>query len=117
MRIVATLLVGAALAGSAGAAAVPSGVYGKVLRGPITPVCRVGTPCTAPASGAVLVFSRAGREQGRVRARKDGTYRITLPKGTYAVRVVPAHPLRPVSALVRAGRFRRVDFLIDTGIR
>ena len=117
MRIVATLLVATVLAGGAGAASVTSGLYGTVTRGPISPVCKVGTPCTAPAAGAVLVFLKKGREAGRVRTHRDGTYRITLPGGTYAVRVSPARPLRPVAAWVRTGHFRHVDFSIDTGIR
>jgi hypothetical protein len=117
VRIVATLLVGAVLAGGAGAASMPNGLYGVVTRGPITPVCKVGTPCSAPASGAVLVFLRKGHEQGRVRAQHDGSYRIALPAGTYAVRVLPARPLQPGAAWVRAAHFRHVDFSIDTGIR
>ena len=113
----AALLAVGVLAGGAGAGRVTSGLYGTVTRGPITPVCRAGTPCSAPAPGAVLVFLRQGREEGRVRAQHDGAYRITLPSGTYAVRVVPARPLRPAAAWVRAGHFRHVDFSIDTGIR
>jgi len=41
---------------------------------------------------------------------------VRLPAGTYSVRL-PGRSLDPVQARVRAGRFVRVDFSIDTGIR
>jgi hypothetical protein len=103
--------------GGAQATTVTSGLYGGVTRGPITPVCVAEQPCTAPAGGAVLVFSRQGRESGRVRVHSDGSYRIALPGGTYTVRALSARPLDPGTAWVRRGHFRHVDFSIDTGIR
>src|SRR5438105_3879786 len=118
MRIVLTLLGVALLAGGgAQASAVGSGLYGDVTRGPITPICVAEEPCSAPASGAVLVFSRSGQEFGRTRVHSDGSYRIALTPGTYVVRAVSARPLDPARAWVSSGRFRHVDFSIDTGIR
>lgn len=95
------------------------GLHGVVRRGPTTPVCRAGTPCSAPAVGAVLVFSRGGRDAARVRTGAGGRYSIHLPAGTYAVRLSPAQKiggLTPQHVRVRAA-IDRLDFRIDTGIR
>ena len=97
-----------------------SGLHGVVTRGPTTPVCRVGTPCSEPAVGAVLVFSRGGRDTAQVRIGAGGRYSLRLPLGTYAVRVSPLQKiggLAPRTVRVRSGVNRRLDFQIDTGIR
>jgi hypothetical protein len=97
-----------------------SGVHGVVTRGPTSPVCRIGKPCTEPAAGAVLVFARNGRIAARVRAGAGGRYTVRLAAGFYAVRVSPPQrigDLTPREVRVRAGLNRRVDFKIDTGIR
>jgi hypothetical protein len=101
-------------------------------------VCREGTPCSAPASGALLTFDRAGDFRtltiggvsGRVGAgsayvAKDGTYSVSLPPGVYAVNWVfvgsapklAGRAIEPSSVRVLAGRTGKVDFQIDTGIR
>lgn len=89
------------------------------MRGPVTPVCMAGVPCSRPAAGIVLAFSRRGSERAHVTTSKDGTYRVMLAAGTYSVRVV--HPstrrVEPASVMVAGGRIRRVNFYIDTGIR
>lgn len=124
MKIYATILGSAALvlaagsgAATSGTSVVGSGLHGVVTRGPITPFCAAEETCTQPASGAVLVFSRSGRESARVTVRSNGTYRITLPTGTYMVRAASRRPLDPERARVTAGHYRQVDFSIDTGIR
>jgi hypothetical protein len=98
-----------------------SGLHGVVTRGPTTPVCRVGKPCSEPAVGAVLVFSHDGRVAARVRAGTGGRYAVHLQPGFYAVQVAPSPKigtgLRPRQVRVRAGIFGRLDFAIDTGIR
>jgi hypothetical protein len=99
-------------------AATRSGLYGTVMRGPITPVCVAEQPCDEPAAGAVLVFSQAGSGiAGRARVKANGSYRITLAAGTYTVRTRSGRRIDPTTVRVRAGRFRNVDFSIDTGIR
>jgi hypothetical protein len=104
-------------------ALIASGLHGVVTRGPIQPVCQVGKPCTAPAVGAVLVFSHSGTGTlaARVRAGTGGRYAVHLAPGFYAVRVSPSlkvgSGLRPREVRVRAGVFGRLDFAIDTGIR
>jgi hypothetical protein len=97
-----------------------SGLHGVVTRGPVTPVCRVGTPCTAPAVGTVLVFSHDGRVAARARTRAGGRYSVRLAAGFYAVSVSPPQQiggLRPSQVRVRSGASRRIDFAVDTGIR
>jgi hypothetical protein len=98
-----------------------SGLHGTVMRGPTMPVCMVGVPCSEPAAGAVLVFTRRDRVAARVRTDAHGRYRVSLRPGLYAVRL-PATPrlgagLAPRSVRVPRGANARVDFMIDTGIR
>jgi hypothetical protein len=116
VRFVA-LIASLALLLPAAHATVRSGLYGTVLRGPVTPVCVAEVPCYRPAAGAVLIFSRSGEELARTRVRDDGSYRIAVRAGTYAVRAISRRPIDPSTVRVLAGRFRRVDFSIDTGIR
>jgi len=116
-----TMLVVLTAAGSAGASTNPSGLWGEVKRGPVTPVCVAEQPCYAPAKGVTLVFLRGGVVVRRATTNDLGRYRVRLPAGTYSVRL-PQKPaigrdLEPVQARVRAGRYARVDFSIDTGIR
>ncbi|HEY2542967.1 MAG TPA: hypothetical protein VGH92_07915 [Gaiellaceae bacterium] len=115
MRHVAVLAVTLALAGAAGAGTVRSGLYGTVLRGPTAPVCAAEQSCTAPAAGAVLTFVRNGVAAGHVTVAADGSYRLRLPPGLYAVRV--GKRIEPATVRVVPLRMRRVAFMIDTGIR
>jgi hypothetical protein len=94
-------------------------LHGTVTRGPTTPVCRIGTPCSAPAKHVTLFFMRNGVTRSTTTDDR-GRYRLRLTAGVYAVRTnqrpfgtTPA----PKSVRVRAGLDRRVDFQIDTGIR
>jgi hypothetical protein len=105
---------------SAGAATSPSGLRGLVTRGPIAPICVAEQPCDGPAKNVTLVFSRNGRVV-RARTNEQGRYRVALAPGLYAVRLAVRQTvgrgLEPSRARVVAGRFRRVDFSFDTGIR
>lgn len=93
-------------------------VHGVATRGPTAPVCMTAKPCSEPAVGAVLAFSRGGRVV-RVRVGAGGRYEARLERGTYLVRVVPAARIgtgvRPDR--IHVTRAARVDFFIDTGIR
>jgi hypothetical protein len=99
-----------------------SGLYGVVLAGPTKPVCTVDEPCQKPVR-VTLVFSRlaTGKEAARTRSTAEGRYRIALRAGYYAVRTVERigidRNIRPRCVHVRAGRFDRIAFRIDTGIR
>ena len=94
-------------------------LHGHVMRGPITPVCRVGVPCEAPAKHATIYFTRLGRTLSTVTDAK-GYYRIRLKGGVYAVKTKQqsiGRGLEPRTVRVVAGRDRRADFHIDTGLR
>ena len=103
------------------ALALVSGLHGIVTRGPTTPVCRVGVPCSAPAVGAVLVFSRSAQKAVRVRVGAGGHYSVRLRPGYYTVQVNPVprigFGIRPARVHVARDINARVDFSIDTGIR
>lgn len=109
------------IAGSAHAAPSPGGLKGVVTRGPIVPVCTAEGPCDAPARHVTLLFSRRGAPAGRTVTDAAGAYRVSLRAGVYAVRRAGSAPidrgLEPNRVRVHAGRFTRVDFSIDTGIR
>ena len=96
-----------------------SGLHGTVTKGPTTPVCRAGRPCSAPAQ-VTLLFRRAGHTY-RTRSSATGAYRITLAPGTYSVstleRIGIARNIKPRLVHVRRGHDDRLDFSIDTGIR
>jgi len=109
------------LGGAASAAATTvSGLRGVVLRGPLAPVCRLGESCEAPAAKVTLVFSRGGRVVARTRTDTEGRYRIALSSGRYAVRTSRTgfeRTVSPARVNVPTGRYARVTFRIDTGIR
>lgn len=102
--------------GISSASAQRSGAHGSVRRGPTQPVCQVGTPCTAPAAGVRLTFSR-GTVVRQVRTNKRGRYSIHLAPGRYAVRVSGApFGYSPRRVTVRPGQMTRLNIRIGTGI-
>lgn len=104
---------------AAGSTALATGLRGTVTLSPVRPVCIEGQPCSKPAAGVVLRFSANGRLAGRVTTRADGSYRILLGRGLYAVSFTPRSAPRtiaPTRVRVVAGRIVRVDFEIDTGL-
>jgi hypothetical protein len=122
-RTCLALLAAVLLLGTAAQSSTGNGLSGIVKKGPITPVCRVGTPCDAPAQ-ATLRFSRStssGTKLYAVRSKANGAYRIALPSGYYTVttkeRIGVDRNLRPRRVHVRGGHWDRVNFFIDTGIR
>src|SRR5579864_2050777 len=116
LAIVALALTVVAGAGARGTS-LRSGLYGTVTRGPIAPVCAAEQPCSEPAVGAVLIFSRGARDVARVTVGPTGSYRLGLSAGRYSVRAFHQRRLNPATARVYVGRMLRLDFLIDTGIR
>lgn len=118
-RTLALIVVSLAAVASASAASPRSGLYGTVRRGPITPVCRVGVACDAPARNVILTFSRTGLVR-KTQANEQGAYRIGLPPGIYSVRTNAktfGQTPRPARVRVRAGHSDKIVFTIDTGIR
>ena len=112
--------VTAVVCGTAAGATRSGVLHGTVLAAPATPVCMPRVPCMRPAAGVVLAFSRAGVVRARTTTDADGTYRVTLAPGAYAVRVTRPSGVRrlnPATVRVDAGQTRRVTFYLDTGIR
>jgi hypothetical protein len=103
---------------SASVATPPTGLRGTVTRGPVTPVCRTGVPCTAPAKHVTVTFTRNGVSKTVVTG-DEGRYSIALAAGTYGVRIGPLLHVTftPRTAVVTAGRMTNRNFSIDTGIR
>lgn len=109
-----TLAIGCGSAGGGTA----TGLHGYVRRGPTMPVCRVGVPCTAPARGVKLTFSRAGRVAATATTDDKGWYRVVLRAGSYSVNTSGKRSaIGPQTATVQSGKMKRRDFLIDTDIR
>jgi hypothetical protein len=67
--------------------------------------------------GARIVFLRNGRPVAHTTTRANGTYRIRLAAGRYAIRVRSGRRWTPTHVRVRRGRTTRLDIAIDTGIR
>ena len=94
-------------------------LHGQVMRGPTTPVCRVGHPAMRRQRASGSGSRRAGKTTDVLTDAK-GFYRLRLAAGAYTVRT-NQRPFgtRPDPERVRvvAGQSRRVDFHVDTGIR
>jgi hypothetical protein len=97
-----------------------SGLFGTVVISPARPVCAVGEPCTAPDRNDVLSFSRGGHRVRTARTTAAGSYRVELAAGRYTVtakRRTIGRGLEPTRAIVPRGRYARVNFTLDIGIR
>ncbi len=91
------------------------------MRGPTSPVCRPGKPCSAPASGTLSFTSSSGATT-QATLTQDGGYSISLAPGTYSVSASSQQQfvgrgLEPSSVVVGAGPRQKLDFHLDTGIR
>jgi hypothetical protein len=120
MKLFATMAIALALPALAVSATPRAGLQGLVLLDPGHPVCETGEPCTRPAPNVRLVFSRSGRIVARTRSALDGSYRLRLKPGAYAVsspNAARTRPLKPRRVVVPRGRYGRVVFRLDTGIR
>jgi hypothetical protein len=120
MRVAVLLaLVAAFVAAAPASSTVGSGLTG-VVKVPIG-TCLDGTDCGGGASGIVLAFSTEGRAVKRVTSNATGRYRIMLRPGTYTVTAPlmesPRVRVSPKTVRVVKGSYRRVDFLVDTGVR
>jgi hypothetical protein len=115
----AGLALASAFAGAAGSRSA-SGLRGIVMRGPTTPVCRVGVPCDEPAKGLLLQFRRDGRIRAHVRTSQTGWYHVKLRPGRYVVTTPalrPGQKLGPRAVRAPRGRLGRVDLYLDTGLQ
>lgn len=123
-RCRAFLLAGAAaLAACASTGPSPTtGLTGVVIRGPITPVCRVDVPCDAPFSAGFTV-QRGGRRVADFRSDASGQFTVFLSPGSYMVVpnsdagiISPASQAKSVT-VADTGMLTVVRLMFDTGIR
>ena len=94
-------------------------VFGTVEAGPTPGPCVVGVPCSRPAAGVKLVFSR-GDAAFQAASDRQGRYRVRLGPGEYKVRLAGPPGLArlyPDHFGAPADHGQRVDFSIDTGVR
>jgi hypothetical protein len=95
-------------------------VQGTVTAGPTCPVEQAGHPCPPrPVTGAVSA-RRADGTTLTATISDGGTYRITVPAGTYTLNIqtgslLPRCP--PANVAVSAGATVQANISCDTGIR
>jgi hypothetical protein len=114
--VVLAALLALLLPAAAGSSTAATGLRGHVTIGPLTPVCRAGTPCSGPARLVTLSFRHVFLVH-KATTDASGNYRIALGSGSYLVTASKGMSVRPVSVTVPAGGMRVVNFSIDTGIR
>lgn len=96
-------------------------VIGRVTAGPTCPVERIGHPCPPrPLIGNEVQAHAGTRVVASTHTTADGTYRLQLTAGSYAIvtlvpNMLPRCP--PHTVNVTAGRVTRTDVDCDTGIR
>ena len=100
-----------------------STLEGRITRGPLSPVERLGVPNDAPVVGARLeITAPNGRKVASVESNSAGKYSVQLAPGTYLVTVIsPAgafnRPNPSASVVIKADKATHFDIRIDTGIR
>ena len=118
MRRAALIAFVAALATASPAApTVSSGLRG-VVKTP-SPVCLQDATCDNPSAGITLAFWRDGQVVKRVTSGDAGQYLVRLSPGVYSVTSTAGRrsSVKPGSVRVIRRMVRRVDFLVDTGVR
>jgi hypothetical protein len=117
-RVIAVLLLFVCGCGG-GQSQTKVNVFGTVESGPTPGPCIVGIPCSRPAAGVKLVFSR-GDASFKAMSDRQGHYRLRLEPGKYKI-LLPGPPgparLFPDHFVAPADHGQRVDFSIDTGVR
>ena len=95
---------------------------GVVVRGPITPVCRVDVPCDAPFSAGFTV-QRAGRQVAQFQSDSAGQFTVFLDPGPYTIVPNADAPLMSPTLQAKSvivgdtGLLTVVRLTFDTGIR
>lgn len=63
-----------------------TGIQGKILIGPIKPVCKDTEPCTKPFQTTMIVKDASGnREIKRFTSDANGAFLINIPPGSYTL--------------------------------
>jgi hypothetical protein len=98
-----------------------TGLQGKVIRGPITPVCTENVPCDAPFSAWFIVL-KDEHEVSRFQSDNDGEFAVALDPGVYTVVPDSSAPLmypeqQRQEVEVQPEGITQVTLYFDTGIR
>ena len=118
--LVCLAAIGASACGAAGPSPM-TGLTGTVVRGPITPVCRLDVPCDAPFSAGFSV-QRGGRRVTGFRSDAAGQFTVLLDPGAYSVVPDADAPLiapgsQSKAVTVGDTGLTTVRLTFDTGIR
>jgi hypothetical protein len=125
LNVLIALAAGLTLTGCASAGSSPSpttGLTGVVVRGPVTPVCRVEVPCDAPFS-AVFMVVQNGRRVAQFQSDTAGQFTVLLAPGAYTVAPNSDAPVISPSLQTKSvtvadnGMLTIVRLMFDTGIR
>lgn len=98
-----------------------TGLTGTVLRGPVTPVCRVDVPCDQPFSASFSV-RQDGRTVTTFHSDANGHFESRIAPGTYVVVPATDAPIISPSSQVKqvevaSKGLTTVVLQFDTGIR
>ena len=108
------------LAGCSLTAEPTSGIEGYVTKGPVTPVCVQGVPCSAPFVGLFGVYEEDGRAVTQFRTQSDGWFEVRIPPGVYYIQSFTTDNfLSQPSHLITVSNNEKTNVLLefDTGIR
>ncbi|HEX5732875.1 MAG TPA: carboxypeptidase-like regulatory domain-containing protein [Blastocatellia bacterium] len=101
-----------------------SGIEGRAVITPTSPVLRTNMPRPDPApfeTGLVVVTAAEGREVARLKTGSDGRFRVTLPPGNYIVKPLMENRRWPrggeQEVTVTAGKFAQITVTFDSGMR
>ena len=117
------LVIGALSAACSSMAPSPvTGLTGVVIRGPVTPVCRVDVPCDAPFTASFTV-QQSGRTVAQFQSDASGQFTVFLRPGNYIV--VPSADAPIISpggqakqvTVADSGTLTTIRLTFDTGIR
>lgn len=100
-----------------------AGIQGQVLLGPMCPVLQSDSPCPdRPIKADITVTSPDGKTVATGHSDGDGSYRISLPPGSYTVTAKRPGSGgigsgKPVTVEVPVSTYVHLNLLIDSGIR
>jgi len=118
---VATAVLTTAGCGAATSPTPKTGLTGTVERGPVTPVCSVNVPCSAPFSAGFTVDTN-GAVVAHFRSDAEGHFTVMLPPAVYQVIPDADAPLLAPSSQVKTvtvqgAGITSVTLEFDTGLR
>ncbi len=98
-----------------------TGLVGTAVRGPVTPVCQVDVPCSAPFSAGFTVWQRS-RRIASFRSDDQGRFTVRLEPGSYTIIPGPDAPIldpqaQGRSVVVGPSGLTTIELEFDTGIR